>query len=59
MTQRIEMLCHSTFMWDIALHQGRIGGHLKRSNIGSLLVSITSLGVLSCMPTLKVHFSCV
>ena len=29
------------------LHQGRTGGHLKRSNIGSLFVSITPLGVLS------------
>ena len=28
-------------------HRGRIGVHLKRSNIGSLLVSIAPLGVLS------------
>ena len=36
------------------VHQGCIGGHLKRSNNGSLLVSFTPLGVLSWMLTLKV-----
>ena len=38
------------------VHQGRIGGHLKRSNIGSFLVSIAPLGVFSSMSTSKVNY---
>ena len=37
-------------------HRGRIGVHLKRSNIGSLLVSIAPLGVLSWIPNSRINY---